>query len=155
MSKFHFVSEWSFDAPLEKVWAQINDPENFPQWWPGFESAKVLFGHGGEIGAVVEFRVKGDFGLTFDFKMTLEEKREPEYLLLHASGDFIGTGEWILHAENGKTDVKYSWHVEVTRPWLRLLSRVPGSRRYLEHSHDRVMEQGYENLSKLLDSESE
>ena len=149
MSRFHFVTEWTFEAPIEQVWALLNEPERFPEWWPGFEQAAKVSGDG-EIGSMTRYRVRGDFGLAFDFTMQVKEKREPEHLRLMADGDFTGFGEWRLQSENGQTAVSYTWEVEVNRFWPRLLGRLPGSYRYLKRSHDRVMDAGGANLARLL-----
>lgn len=83
MTRFHFVTEWTFEVPVEQVWALLNEPERFPEWWPGFEQVAKVSGDG-EIGSITRYRVRGDFGLAFDFTMQVKEKREPEHLRLTA-----------------------------------------------------------------------
>jgi uncharacterized protein YndB with AHSA1/START domain len=80
MSRFQFITKWSFDAPIDNIWAQLTEPERFPDWWPGFERAKAISGEKGGIGSVTQYRVRGDFSLVFDFTMTLEALQKPEYL---------------------------------------------------------------------------
>ena len=101
MSHFRFGTEWRFDAPIEQVWALLNDPARFPTWWPAFERARVMSGQDGAIGSVTRYRVRGDFGLVFDFTLRVEAKRAPEYLRLRAAGDFAGSGEWRLRTAPG------------------------------------------------------
>lgn len=150
MSHFQFITEWSFDTSIDSVWAWLTEPERFPSWWPGFEKAKLISGEKGEIGSIIQYRVRGDLGLVFDFTMTLERMQKPKYLFLRAAGDFIGTGEWRIQQKENHTHVIYTWEVEVQRWWLRFLSRLPGARKYLQRSHDRVMTTGGANLAKLL-----
>lgn len=150
MSRFRFVTEWRFDSPIDRVWALLNEPEGFPRWWPGFEQAKTISGDG-EVGSVTQYRVRGDFGLIFDFTTEVEETQAPEYLRLKANGDLSGTGEWRLRTEEGRTEVTYVWEVEVRQLWLRLLGMLPGSRRFMERSHNRVMTAGGANLARLLE----
>ncbi len=152
MSQFQFVTRWSFQAPIEKVWEMLNRPERFPEWWPGFEQSELLSGEAGAIGAVYGYRVRGSAGLIFDFTLQIEEKQAPRYLRLKADGDFVGSGIWNLSARGLDTLVTYDWRVGVTRPALRLLGQLPGVRSYMERSHDKVMAQGGENLSRLLKS---
>ncbi len=33
MSQYSFVTQWSFQAPLEKVWNEISDMDRWPEWW--------------------------------------------------------------------------------------------------------------------------
>jgi hypothetical protein len=42
MEPFHFLTLWHFDAPVERVWEELNRPQEFPNWWPGVEYAEVL-----------------------------------------------------------------------------------------------------------------
>lgn len=148
MPQFHLVTRWCFDAPIERVWEMLNQPERFPEWWPGFERAEVE-GDGG-VGTLSRYRVRGDFGLGFDFETRVDERREPEYLLVSSRGDLTGTGEWRLERDGSGTKVVYTWDVDLGRRGLRLFSRLPGSRRRMERSHDRVMSAGGENLARLL-----
>lgn len=150
---FHLVTLWAFDAPIERVWALLNQTERFPEWWPGFEAAEKVAGRDGEIGTVTRYRVRGDLGLVFNFTLRVVERRPPEYLKLIAEGDFVGTGEWQLRPEGASTSVTYIWDVDVQLPWARLLSRLPGARHRLEESHDRVMRAGGINLARLLADE--
>ncbi len=149
MRRFHLVTEWSFDAPIEHVWELLNEPERFPEWWPGFDEAEITEGDG-EIGSVARYKVSGDFGFVFYFATRVEEKREPEYIRVSAAGDLAGTGEWFLQQRDGGTDVTYIWDVDVRRPIVRWLSYVPGARAAMKRSHDGVMEEGGENLARLL-----
>ncbi len=154
MAGFRFVTEWSVPAAIERVWDELNRPERVPQWWPGFEHAESVSGERNQVGAVSRYRVRGSMGLVFDFTLTVAAVREPAYLLLRASGDFVGTGEWHLASAESGTTVTYVWDVEVQRPVLRWLSRLPGARAYLTRSHHRVMAEGGRNLARLLEAEA-
>ncbi len=134
------------------MWALLNQPERFPEWWPSFERAELQSGEAGAIGAVYRYRVRGSAGLVFDFTLQIEEKRAPTHLRLKAAGDFLGSGVWHLQTNHSQTSVTYLWQVEVTRPLLGLLAGLPGARGYMERSHDKVMAQGGENLARLLGS---
>ncbi len=57
----------------------------------------------GEVGSVIQYRIRGDFGLVFDFTAETEETQAPEHLQLKAKGDLLGTGAWHLRTEEGRT----------------------------------------------------
>jgi uncharacterized protein YndB with AHSA1/START domain len=146
--RFHLVTKWQFDAPVDAVWVRLTDPKSFPDWWPGFERAEVN-GDGG-VGTVSRYLVRGDFGLRFDLETTVVDIQEPQSIRLTSTGGLVGTGVWWLHADGQRTHVTYTWDVEPSNPILRLLSRMPFIRRRMEHSHDGVMTAGGENLARLL-----
>jgi hypothetical protein len=47
------------------------------------------------------------------------------------------------------TRVSFVWDVDLGRPWLRALSRLPGVKRLMALSH-RVLEKGRRSLERLL-----
>lgn len=149
MSHFAFVTRWQFTVPQQRVWALLSQPENFLKWWPGFEHVKILIGEG-EKGTVMFCRVRGSGGLRFDFMLKVKQRQAPKRLLLQASGDFVGQGEWLLQPHEAGTEVIYDWKVSVRPLWARALASLPGMRRYLTKSHDRVMERGRQRLEELL-----
>jgi uncharacterized protein YndB with AHSA1/START domain len=151
MSRFHLVTNWEFDAPIEAVWERITDSATFTEWWPGFERAEVR-GDGG-VGTLARYRVRGDFGMVFDLLTRVEEIGEPEFLRLESRGGLVGTGEWRLASDGSTTRVTYTWDVEPSSRVLRALSRIPPLRRRMERSHDGVMEAGGRNLARLLDGQ--
>jgi uncharacterized protein YndB with AHSA1/START domain len=146
--RFHLVTNWQFDAPVDAVWAHLTDPKSFPTWWPGFERAEVE-GDGG-VGTVSRYLVRGDFGLRFNLETTVVDLQEPQSIRLTSTGGLVGTGVWWLHADGPRTKVTYVWEVEPSNPFLRLLARIPFVRRRMERSHDGVMTAGGENLARLL-----
>lgn len=150
MEPFHFITLWHFDAPVQQVWNELNKPEAFPQWWPGFERAQIIRSTPEHVGSITEYRVHGDFNFIFDFQLELIEYHEPERMKLRATGDFIGTGEWRLRPDGDSTAVTYLWNVALRQPWIGWLGLLPGARARLEQSHDRVMTEGGRNLAAIL-----
>jgi len=147
---FHFITLWHFDVPVQQVWDQLNKPEEFPRWWPGFERAQVIRTTPEHIGSITEYRVRGDFSFVFDFQLEVIEYEEPERMKLRATGDFIGTGEWRLRPDGDGTAVTYLWNVAQRHRWIGWLSLLPGARTRIEQSHDRVMTEGGRNLAAIL-----
>jgi len=65
-----------------------------------------------------------------------------------ADGELAGTGKWTLTPRRGGTDVRYDWHVDATKPWMRTLG--PILRPAFEWNHDVIMRWGYEGLRRRL-----
>jgi uncharacterized protein YndB with AHSA1/START domain len=150
MEPFHFLTLWHFDAPMERVWEELNRPTEFPNWWPGFEYAEALTHGPAAIGSRTRYRVRGDFNVLFEFELKVVEHNPPTQMKLEASGDFIGTGEWKLRPEGDGCAVTYVWNVAVQKSWSPWVRFIPGMRHRLEQSHDRVMTEGGRNLAAIL-----
>ncbi|MDC0666530.1 SRPBCC family protein [Nannocystis radixulma] len=146
MPAFHLLSEWTFLAPPATLWAKIADSPRYPRWWPGFERAEQV----DDAGDVVRCRVRGDLGLSLEFVQHVVVREPPARLEFHADGDLIGRGTWTLAAHDGGTRVVMLWEVDLGRPWLRALSRLPPIKRWMARSHHRMMEQGRRSLTALL-----
>lgn len=149
MGRLRFVTEWSFDASREGVWALLGDPERYPSWWPGFEEVRTVSGDG-EVGSVTEHRVNVGMGLVLRFRMEVQERRPAEYVRLSVTGDSAGVTEWRLEERDGRTAVTHVWDVDVQRPLLRIASSFPGSRGFFARRHYRTMGAGRANLERLL-----
>ncbi|MCY1065121.1 SRPBCC family protein [Nannocystis sp. RBIL2] len=148
MPAFHLRSDWTFLAPPARLWPVLADSPQYPRWWPGFERARQL----DDIGDVVHCRVRGDFGLTLEFLQRVVVREPPWRLEFLADGDLIGRGTWTLAAHDGGTRVVMLWEVDLGRPVLRALSRLPPVKRAMARSHHRVMEQGRRSLVALLEA---
>jgi uncharacterized protein YndB with AHSA1/START domain len=143
MARFHFTTEWSFDAPIGQVWDLVSIGEDFPRWWPGFERAQ-------REGDDVRYRLRGVFGMKLEFVQHTLARFAPSQLRIRADGDLVGTGVLRLFPTGRGTRVSFVWDVELGRPWLRRLSRLPGMKRLMQLSHDHVMEKGRRSLERLL-----
>ena len=42
MADYHYVSTWQLQAPIEQVWAALNDLEHLPVWYAGVQEAREL-----------------------------------------------------------------------------------------------------------------
>ena len=42
MSDYEFITKWQFDAPIERVWKEIEDADAWPKWWKGVLSVDLL-----------------------------------------------------------------------------------------------------------------
>lgn len=147
--QFNLVTEWRLSAPLDRVWAELMHPDDWPQWWKAVKGVETLAeGDASGVGAVrrLTWTSALPYELTFDMRST---RIEPMTLIEgRASGELDGTGRWTMRPEGQGTHVRYDWQIEVTKPWMRALA--PILRPAFAWNHNVVMGWGYEGLSRRL-----
>jgi hypothetical protein len=147
--QFDLVTNWHFNAPVEKVWTELNAPDDWPVWWRAVERVQMLAaGDASGIGAVRRFtwRTALPYALTFDMTAT---RIEPMTMLEgRASGELDGVGLWTLVPTESGTDVRYNWRIEVTKPWMRAMA--PLLKPAFRWNHNQVMAWGYHGLTRRL-----
>src|ERR1700737_5402678 len=107
---YHFVTDWRFQAPLQKVWSVVFDIEGYPGWWKNFHRVAITRGDGKSVGSVIECEVRGS--LPYSLKYALEVKAAEEYrhIVLQSTGDLLGTGRWEFSAVDASTvKAAYYW----------------------------------------------
>lgn len=143
------VTEWQLDAPVESVWDQISRPEDWPIWWRAVRRVQLIAAGGADgVGTVRRFTwtTALPYTLTFDMETT---QIEPMRLLEgRARGELDGVGRWTFAANGKQTLLRYDWHVELTRAWMRALA--PILRPVFAWNHNVVMGWGHEGLAKRL-----
>jgi uncharacterized protein YndB with AHSA1/START domain len=151
VKSYRFLTCWQFDAPIQQVWEAITDVARYPEWWPGIRRADIVRGRReGHEGQIVSFAVRGALPYTLHFLSEAVESAPPNRMVVRATGDLVGRGEWNLTPTATGTEVTYLWEVRLDKPGFALLTRLPGVRRALERNHDRVMAQGGANLARRL-----
>jgi uncharacterized protein YndB with AHSA1/START domain len=146
---FALITDWHFTAPIERVWALIEDTKAWPSWWRAVKRVELLrAGDADGVGAVhrLTWATALPYTLTFDVE-TIRVERLSE-IEGRAFGELDGTGLWTLHTEPEGTHVRYVWRVEVTKPWMRRLA--PLLRPIFEWNHNKVMCWGLEGARKRL-----
>jgi uncharacterized protein YndB with AHSA1/START domain len=149
MPQYRFITEWSFHAPVEKVWALTTEAESMSLWWPRVKKSVIRGGGRSlELGTVIDVAVRGILG---DLKFTLEVARieRLKELLLKSNGGLRGFGLWTLEEDGGTTRTIIRWEIATTG-WLMNLAGF-FAKPLLERSHNRVMARGYEALKAHLE----
>ena len=41
MRSFHFFTQWSFTAPVDKIWQAIIAVPTWPEWWGNWKKAEL------------------------------------------------------------------------------------------------------------------
>lgn len=149
MSDYTFITSWLFRAPIERVFAELEDVEQWPSWWPGVLAVEVLTpGARGKLG----MRTCNTWKSVLPYKLTFEAelvRYEPPHLMeVAARGELVGRGRWELTTERDRTRAVYHWQVATTRAWMNLLA--PIARPLFKWNHDLVMAAGGAALARRL-----
>jgi Polyketide cyclase / dehydrase and lipid transport len=151
MEIYHFVTHWSFEAPIDRVWAEIIDGTTWPEWLQDFRKVTPRQTNAqAEIGAIVDIEYRGDLPYTFRFSTEIIELNSPHLLTLKAFGDLIGQGKWQLEDQGNYTIVTYYWDVSASNPIFDLFMKLPFARRLSEQNHNKTMERAFQSLKTRL-----
>ena len=142
---YHFVTDWRFRAPLQKVWSVVLDIERYPGWWKNFRRVTITRGDGKSVGSVIECEVRGSLPYSLKYGLEVREADEYRHILLRSTGDLVGTGRWeFSEAEPSTVKALYYWDVATTNPILNLIA--PLAKGALARNHEQVMANGYAAL---------
>lgn len=147
--RFDLVSEWRFATPIERIWAELIKPDEWPDWWRAVKQVELISEGGRDgIGAVRRFTWGTALPYTLSFNTTAT-RIEPMHLLeAEARGDLNGLGCWTLRPEGEGTYVRYDWMVDISNPWQVALA--PILRPVFAWNHRVVMGWGYDDLKTRL-----
>jgi len=146
---FELVSDWQLAAPIAEVWSAIHEAETWPRWWRYVQDVQPLqAGDADGVGAVRRFRWSSrlPYGLQFDVQV-IESVRERR-LRGRASGQLEGEGLWELAPEAQATRVRYTWRVDLNKPWMQRIA--PLAAPVFRWNHNGVMAAGAEGLARHL-----
>jgi hypothetical protein len=149
---YSFTSNWEIRAPLERVWEQIDQGEDWYTWWNSLVGSKVLFqGQGDGIGKVMRYTWKSFLPFTLSINFTITKREMYKRIEGKSDGDLVGTGVWTFEERNGITYVQYKWDVKSTKRIMNLLS--PVFKKFFVYNHNFIMHKGAKGLAKRLDAE--
>jgi hypothetical protein len=116
VAEYHLLTIWRIEAPLEDVYAAIEDSLRWPDWWPSVRKVEQLAGgDAGGIDSVRRYAWQGKlpYRVVFDVRAT---RIEPLVAIEGvASGDLAGTGCWRFSTQDRLSVVHYEWHVHSKR----------------------------------------
>jgi len=151
MPSYRFVTEWRLLAPIERVFATIEETLAWPEWWSSVKGVERLrAGDGNSIGTTdrLTFIGKVPYRLAFDMEVTV--RTAPTELVGHATGELEGIGEWTLRTDGGWTVVRYVWAPRTTRAWMNLLAPLPFVDEIFGLNHHAVMRAGLRGIRQRL-----
>lgn len=132
------------DAPIEEVFAIIDDPENLPRYVPNVNEVVDVKRRDDGVGDSYRVIYKV-LGVTFDETFTTSERSRPNRLVAKFEGGMSGTFRWSLDASSGQTDL--SIDIDYAMPGGALGKAVDAL--LLERVNEKSMEGMLENLSRL------
>jgi uncharacterized protein YndB with AHSA1/START domain len=120
---YSFVTRWYIAAPIERVFAVIEDAPAWPSWWKAVVAVETLERGGDDgVGQVTRSVWRSPLGYRLEFDARVIKKAAPEELVVEATGDLVGSGWLRLTREGIGTVVVYSWNVTTRRRWMNLLA---------------------------------
>ena len=149
MAEYHLLTIWRIEAPLEEVFAAVEDSLHWPDWWPSVRKVEqITDGDATGIDSVRRYAWQGKlpYRVVFDVRAT----RIEELVALEgvATGDLAGIGHWRFSSQGKLSIVHYEWHVHSKRWWMNLVA--PLARAIFIRNHAQIMEQGGKALARLL-----
>jgi uncharacterized protein YndB with AHSA1/START domain len=153
---YHFVTEWFFEAPIERVWNELEDVEAWPSWWSSYRKVKKITPEAKmQVGSRAECEVKGKLPYTLRFNTEVTLLQAPHHMVIDSSGGIVGTGKFLLEEKEKGTLVTYHWDVSASNAILNSLGGLSFARKQMEQNHDYVMDIGYRGLQQRLESKAE
>ena len=143
------ITDWAFDAPIERVWTLIEQVEDWPCWWPAVRAVTSLrAGDARGVGAVrrLTWRTALPYSLSFDVEVTQVEPLA--FIAGRACGELDGVGEWTFRPDGERTHVRYDWRVNVAKAWMR--ATAPVLRPVFRWNHGKVMDWGLRGARRRL-----
>ena len=101
----------TINAPVEKVFAYVDDPMSQLEYLPSIVEVKDVTGHG--VGAHYRWTYKMA-GLRFEGESTMTEYIPNERMVVQSKGGIVSTWSWTFTPEDGGTKVNLT--VEYTIP---------------------------------------
>ena len=153
MTRYEFLTSWCVAAPIERVFAVLNDSAAFPEWWDGVTAVEVLeSGDADGVGELARWSWRSALPYTLSFHSRVTRIDAPYLIEGHATGELVGTGIWRLFSGPSSTAVLYSWQVRTTKPWMNIWG--PLARPAFRWNHDHVMRKGGIGLAARLGASS-
>jgi carbon monoxide dehydrogenase subunit G len=120
------TGEYTFDAPRDRVWAFMLDPEMLRQCLPGCEKLDQVGPD--EYTATMKIGIAMIRG-TFQGRVKISDKQEPERYTMAVDGSgpqgqVSGTGTLELVEEGGRTTVRYRGDANVRGTLARVGARM-------------------------------
>jgi hypothetical protein len=148
---YKFITHWQIKAPLNDVWHAIYESTEWPAWWKGMQSVKIIEPNDSNgINGIREYTWKSILPYTLSFKMKITAKEDFKFLQGVAFGELEGYGTWLFMEEHGVTKVQYNWIVKTNKAWMNQFAFL--LKPLFKINHDIIMKWGARGLAKKLNA---
>lgn len=152
METYHLVTNWHFNAPIERVWEDLVQVGEWPTWWSCWRKAQYRGGEAqSKVGSIIDNEVKGTLPYSLRFTTEVTLIQAPHLLETKSTGDTVGSGKIVLEEAEGGTDVTYYWDVATANPVFNVMGKFSFVRKMIEQNHEFVMEAGYRGLKSRVE----
>jgi hypothetical protein len=150
-NEYRFVTDWVFEASIERVFDLISHPLDYPRWWPEVYLAvrEITPGDADGLGRVIELHTRGRLPYTLRWQARTIEVVRPIRVSIDATGDFVGRGIWTLWDHGSTTMVRFNWRIRADKPILRWFSWA--LKPVFSANHRWAMARGEEALRRELE----
>jgi hypothetical protein len=150
-NEYRFVTRWVLETTPEELFDVLDQPQDYVRWWPSvwLRADQIDRGGANGVGRRVRFLSRGWLPYTLRWTAETIAVNHPGRIVIRASGDFEGSGEWTIYAIDAThTEATYVWTITATKPLLKYLS--PLLRPLFEWNHRWAMSRGEESLRAEL-----
>lgn len=143
MSEIH--KSVTIDAPAEKVYEFVDNPENFSKYVPNVQRVVDIKRSAGRVGD--SFRVIYKvMGVTFDEKFTVTEHEPPRKAGSRFEGGMTGTFDWTFEPQGAQTETSVDVHYELAGGVLGKAADAL----VLERTNEKTIEGMLQNMRRIL-----
>ncbi len=148
-NSYKLNTRFSFDEPVEIIWNEIIDFENWPSWWTGIERIDNLHHSESVGGNTYKSIVRGYIPYSLVFYSFIDKIVPMTLISTKINGDLEGGGVCRFSEKGTGTELWLEWNVSPTKLWMKILS--PVARSYFVKNHDKILNKGFEGLIKNLE----
>jgi hypothetical protein len=145
-NRYRCVTHWQVQGTCTEVYRLIEDAPGLVRWWPSvwLRVEVVEPGDAQGIGRMTQVVSKGWLPYILCWTARAVEKVFPERIVLTASGDLEGKGDWTFRQNGSFVEISYVWEVDANKPLLRYLSFL--LKPIFSANHSWAMARGEESL---------
>ena len=135
-NSYKLNTRFSFDEPVEIIWNEIIDFENWPSWWTGIERIDNLHHSESVEGNTCKSIVRGYIPYSLVFYSFIDKIVPMTLISTKINGDLEGGGVCRFSEKGTGTELWLEWNVSPTKLWMKILS--PVARSYFVKNHDKI-----------------
>jgi uncharacterized membrane protein len=136
------------DAPIDRIWGILTDPEGFPRWITGMQTVELLTED--DYGVGTQYHVTaGRSNRTVEWTVEITDLEIPHRIEYNYGGDVEGKGGWLIAPAETTNVFRVTSFDEFSPPggWLvRLLSRF-----WLDNAARAARRESLERLKEILE----